>query len=75
MKRTYLSIDAASEVDVRSANLVHVIWRDNNGMLNASCFYCKGDGTLVSSMVRPDFLIPRTAKGFVRKVKAYQNRR
>ena len=75
MKRTYLPIDSADEVDVLPSNCVHVIWHGSDGTLNASCFYSKEDGSLISSMVRPDFLAPRTAKGFVRKVKAYQNRR
>jgi hypothetical protein len=66
MKRTYLPLSAANEIDTLPTHMVHVIWRGSDGMLTASCFYCKGDGTLISSMVRPDFLIPRSAKGFVK---------
>lgn len=65
MKRIYLPLKSA-EIDTLSANLVHAVWRGKDGMMTASCFYCKGDGSLVSSMVRPDWRTPRSIKGFVK---------
>jgi len=68
MKRTYLPLKSA-EIDTLSSTLVHAVWRGNDGMMNASCMYFKADGTLASSLVRPDFLAPRTIKGFVKGLK------
>jgi hypothetical protein len=68
MKRTYLPLKSA-EIDTLPANLVHATWRGSDGVLNASCFYCKGSGLQVSSLVRPDFLIPRSIKGFLKELK------
>jgi len=67
MKRTYLPLKSADEIDTLPHASVHVIWRNSRtGMLDASCFYAKDDGSLISSMVRPDFRAPKSIKGFVK---------